>query len=284
MCNRKLRKAFTRSDLLVALGCIAFLLANIAAVGERGRRHAKEMLCLSNLYKWGVVFEAFAADNDGYFMRGWFEWPGLTHRDMWPEALRPYYGNNHNLRCCPEAVTPGTEIGSGQYGGGGTFSAWGVFEGECGQPSSWPVATACDYGSYGTNSYICNPPIYPSQGHGYFGQYNWRNANAAGADVIPLFLDCQWLEGWPNWYDDPPAYDGMPWSVDGQNGMYRFCINRHRGYVNSAFLDFSARKVGLKELWKLKWHRDYDVNGPWTVAGGVQPGDWPEWMQEFEDY
>ncbi len=280
-----MRTAYTKKDLLVTLACVVFLLINIAAVGPRGRRHAKEMLCLSNLYKWGPVFEAFAADNDGYFMRGWGDWSGVTHRDMWPEALRPYYGNNHNLRCCPEAVVPGTEIGGDPWGGYGTFAAWGVFDGECGNASSaWATVTACDYGSYGINGYICNPPIFPSQWHGYFGQYNWRNANADGADNIPLFLDCQWIDGWPEEYSDPPAYDGIPWGAAYPESMPRYCISRHRGYVNSVFLDFSARKVGLKELWTLKWHRDYDVNGPWTVAGGVQPGDWPEWMQEFEDY
>ena len=48
--------------------------------------------------------------------------------------------------------------------------------------------------------------------------------------------------------------------------------------------DYSVRKVGLKELWKLKWHRQFDTNGPWTVAGGVRKGDWPDWMKNFKDY
>ena len=279
-----MKTGFTKRDLLVTLACIVFLLISIAAVGPRGRRHAKEMLCLSNLCKWGAVFEAFAADNDGYFMKGWADWPGLTHRDMWPEALRPYYGNNHNLRCCPEAIVPGTEIGGDQWGGYGTFSAWGVFDGECGNASSaWATVTACDYGSYGMNGWAYNAVRY-SPPWGRPSRAWWRGPNATGADNIPLFLDCQWLEGWPEEYSDPPAYDGIPWGVAYPESMPCYCINRHRGCVNSAFLDFSARKVGLKELWTLKWHRDYDVNGPWTVAGGVQPGDWPEWMQEFEDY
>jgi hypothetical protein len=42
--------------------------------------------------------------------------------------------------------------------------------------------------------------------------------------------------------------------------------------------------VGLKELWKLKWHRNFKVNGPWTLAGGVSSTDWPEWMDELKDY
>jgi prepilin-type processing-associated H-X9-DG protein len=62
------------------------------------------------------------------------------------------------------------------------------------------------------------------------------------------------------------------------------CINRHDGGVNSLFLDWSVRKVGLKELWKLKWHKEFNTNGPWTIAGGVKPEDWPEWMRKFKDY
>ncbi|MHC4171413.1 MAG: hypothetical protein ACYST5_00520 [Planctomycetota bacterium] len=61
-------------------------------------------------------------------------------------------------------------------------------------------------------------------------------------------------------------------------------MNRHSAFVNSNFVDFSARKVGLKELWTLKWHRQYDITGPWTMAGGVQPGDWPQWMIRFKDH
>jgi hypothetical protein len=49
-------------------------------------------------------------------------------------------------------------------------------------------------------------------------------------------------------------------------------------------MDWSVRKVGLKELWTLKWHRESNTAGSWTKAGGVQPEAWPEWMRGFEDY
>jgi len=59
---------------------------------------------------------------------------------------------------------------------------------------------------------------------------------------------------------------------------------RDDGGINFVFLDWSVRKVGLKELWTLKWDREFDTAGPWTKAGGVRPGDWPEWMRRFKDY
>jgi hypothetical protein len=49
-------------------------------------------------------------------------------------------------------------------------------------------------------------------------------------------------------------------------------------------MDWSVRKVALKELWTLKWHRQFDTTGPWTKAGGVRSEDWPEWMGSFDDY
>ena len=104
----------------------------------------------------------------------------------------------------------------------------------------------------------------------------------AGGGDVPMFMDHKWVDCWGDDTDEPPAYDWEPWSYGSQMG--RVCQNRHRGYINSVFLDGSARKVGLKELWTLKWHRQYDTCGPWTVCGGVQPSDWPEWMQGFEDY
>jgi len=62
------------------------------------------------------------------------------------------------------------------------------------------------------------------------------------------------------------------------------CINRHHGSINGLFLDFSVRPIGLKELWTLRWHLEWDRAGPWTKAGGVQPEDWPRWMRGFKDY
>ncbi len=82
----------------------------------------------------------------------------------------------------------------------------------------------------------------------------------------------------------PPSVPfGSEWNaVTSEMGL--FCISRHGDAVNFLFMDWSARKVGLKELWTLKWHRQFNTAGPWTRAGGVLPSDWPEWMRNFKDY
>jgi prepilin-type processing-associated H-X9-DG protein len=67
--------------------------------------------------------------------------------------------------------------------------------------------------------------------------------------------------------------------------MKCLCIDRHgNGTMNVVFLDGSVRRVGLKELWTLKWYVGYDTTGAWTTAGGVLPEDWPAWMRGFKDY
>ena len=75
-----------------------------------------------------------------------------------------------------------------------------------------------------------------------------------------------------------PTHDGE-FNTGQGNNMRRFCMDRHNGFVNCLFLDFSVRKVGLKELWQLTWHREWtqDINDRGLPV-------WPEWMERFKDY
>ena len=95
-----------------------------------------------------------------------------------------------------------------------------------------------------------------------------------GGNRIPLFLDCLFLDGYPDTGDEPPAYqdENNGWNV---NAMKMFCIPRHMGGVNAVFLDASARRVGMKELWELKWNKEYDIS--WGRSNII----WPDWMDNF---
>ena len=92
-----------------------------------------------------------------------------------------------------------------------------------------------------------------------------------------------WADAWPYYTDYPPATE-LSLNVQNANEMQLVCVNRHAGSTNFLFADGSVRKVGLKEIWALKWHKTYNTIGPWTVGGGVRPDDWPEWMRQFKDF
>ncbi len=245
---------FTKKDIIVVLCCVGFLLVNIAAIGEGGRKRAKEAVCLSNLLKWGQIFQAYTADNDGYFHGRSI---GSSYYNLWPYVYKPYY-LDPMVRFCPTAANPTLVWGP--------FGTWNLGLG------SWADPNYC--GSYGMNRHIEN------MGGSFASDPSfWRRADVKGGDKVPILMDCQYFYYWASANAAPPSYDG-----DFSNEMQWLCINRHTGYINAVFLDFSARKVGLKELWTLKHSRTYNTCGPWTQCGGVQPNDWPEWMQDFKDY
>lgn len=129
-----------------------------------------------------------------------------------------------------------------------------------------------DSGSYGQNEWICDRQADPY----------WRNRNTIKKpDNVPLFFDCAYLDVYPSANVGPPAVEG---DVAPLNEWVLVCMDRHSGYVNYLFADFSVRKVGLKELWGFEWSRTFNTANVWTRAGGVQPDDWPAWMRGFKDY
>jgi prepilin-type processing-associated H-X9-DG protein len=266
-----MKTAYTKKDLVVVLICVLFLLMNLGAIGESGRRRSKETVCLSNLNQWGHIFSMYTNDNNGYFPRR------TAASGRWIDVLANYYIDNEKVCVCPEAkkiANPDMIFGADWWGS--TFVSWG-------KVPSWDSSggrTAGVYGSYGINGYVYVPgsdPMYKPAGR------FWETPAVAGASSIPLLLDCYFWCGWPNDNDTPPYYDGWQNRSD-SNAVNRYCLNRHDGGINAVFLDFSVRKVGLKELWTLKWHQSFNTEGPWTIAGGVWQSDWPAWMENFKEY
>ncbi len=242
-----------------------FLMIILMPALYRVKKQARSVTCMSKLRQWGLIFSMYTDENNGYFFSG----EGSDSGRLWMDPLRSYYHNNKQMFLCPTAAKPYTE------GGQNPFGVWEVDN---------------DVGSYGLNGWVCNPQEGATNlwGRGLIESY-WRTTNVKRAGNIPLFMDCMWVEGWPRQTDKPPpSKDWLTDSVNenemGTDELRRFCINRHEGYVNGLFMDYSVRKVGLKELWTLRWHRNYKTDGPWTRAGGVQPNDWPQWMRHFRDY
>jgi prepilin-type processing-associated H-X9-DG protein len=135
-------------------------------------------------------------------------------------------------------------------------------------------------GSFGLNEWIYNAqPGSVLLGEGRHYENYWKNAEVKYADRAPLLLDCTYQEGQPGDGDTPPPYEGAPRVTTIINEMNHFCINRHNGFVNGLFFDSSVRTVGLKELWRLKWHRKYDPQKSYPADS-----EWPLWMVRLKGF
>lgn len=247
------KAALTKTDVFIALACVALLLANLGAVGSGGRRRAKEAVCVSNLKRWGTVWKAFVDDNEGAFT-GESAWG-------WYVELEQYY-ENRKLLLCPQAARPPAPVSQGTMRGG-KFNAWA--DDEDGQ---------IYVGSYGVNQY-CSL----ATGGGRTDEELWKSPYVTGAWSVPLLVDSAGVGQTPTGFDQPPEWDGqiyfgIPADIDEIRG---FCLNRHNAAVNVLFLDFSVRKVGLKYLWMLDWHRD------WPIPETMSLPYWPYWMENFKD-
>ena len=274
--------AFTLIELLVVIAIIALLMAILMPALQRVKEQAQAVRCRAHLKQWGVVFAMYTDDNDGSFPSG--DVDNVAIKDptgLWMYALRPYYSDGQ-LRLCPMATKPSNK------GAQQPFAAWGPISSY--EPGYWPTepdTPAANYLSYGLNDWVRNTPQKSSRGLGGIDRLPllWRTPNVKGAGNIPLLLDSCFFGSDPYHTDQPPEYDGNVMVEFNQNEMKRFCLNRHQnGTTNGVFVDWSVREIGLKELWTLKWHRQFNVNGPWTKASGVRPGDWPLWMRNFKDY
>jgi prepilin-type N-terminal cleavage/methylation domain-containing protein/prepilin-type processing-associated H-X9-DG protein len=261
------RTAFTLVELLVVIAIIALLMSILMPALARVRNQAKDVLDRSNLKQWALIFSMYTGGNDGCFPVG--RAPGRPS-GLWPPVLRSYY-QEEKIRVCPMATKPEYNLDQSPGPGFGKnpFSAWGIFDG-----TGWTEKG--DYGSYGMNEYLYNPPAEIEVLWSHPTKNFWRTINVRGTTNIPMFLDCYWRGGCPEHYDRPPQWDGEVEPGAGVDEMKRFCLNRHDGALNGAFLDFSVRKIGLKQLWKFKWHRKFNLN--------EGPVVWPEWMRNCRDY
>jgi prepilin-type processing-associated H-X9-DG protein len=270
-----------KKDAVVTMLCVGLAFASLGAVGESGRRRAKEAVCQANLAQWGKYFQDYIQQNGGRFYTGCtdqgYYWPWQLPQDVqdW-KANRTWF--------CPMATQPmADEQGVVRFLS--IYSAWGIYHTPASntyQKTAYTLNPNGLAGSFGLNGYVLNIPNTSAYQSGVTAINGWRDLSIIrkGSEVA-MFVDAMRFDLWPLYIAAPPDSEQMAWSGA---GMARCCISRHEGAVNSLFVDGSVRKVGLKELWTLKWHQAFNTAGPWTQAGGVQPSDWPEWMRPFKDY
>jgi len=270
-------------ELLVVIAIIALLMAILMPALQRVKGQAQSVTCQAKLKQWGLIFKMYTDDYDGYFNEGW----GVGETMLWPNALRSYYKDNWDLLLCPTATRVMENTND-----------WGTFK-AAQRDIDLPGGGSYVY----TFSYSINS--WTNYMHGDRGdrleEWFWKraddtrcvtpgtrnlNSRTASTNNIPVFADSTWHDAWPR-HTDTPSQTGDAFGImdQGTSGeMNHFCIDRHNGFVNFLFMDWSVRHVGLKENWTLKWHRAFETAGPWTRAGGVRPEDWPVWLRRYKDY
>lgn len=301
MCERK---GFTLVELLTVISIISLLMAILLPVAGRVRRNAQAGVCQSNLRQWGMVYKMYTDEFDGRLPRDYGEF-------AWYYPISSYYRDEFKILMCPTAKKAADPYGTDLTPPfGGTFLAWGHFEPAATRPA-WDTC-----GSYGLNQWayksevrkdekdtdedkgikpaitiistrkVTGPIMFPSMTEDpneIKPELFWATAYAHNSNNIPLVFDSCWL--YARFIEKAP-----PPAEDADSGIRFFshanplCIDRHNGGINMVFMDFSVRKVGLKELWTLKWHGQYNTAGPWTMAGGVRPESWPKWLRNYKDY
>jgi prepilin-type N-terminal cleavage/methylation domain-containing protein/prepilin-type processing-associated H-X9-DG protein len=258
------RKGFTLIELLVVIAIIALLMSIMMPALNRVRKQARTVACMSRLKSWGLMYKLYTDDYNGSFPLGWER----NDTDQWMISMRPYYRDEWKMLLCPMAVR--LVLGPGDSA---TWKAW-----------ERTIGGRQYVGSYGNNSWM--DPMTKDRGTRRKEDFWKTTQNLVNPHTIPVLGDSTWHDAWPR-HTDAPVQDLLDFGF-GDKGtgdeINHFCIDRHNGWTNLMFADWSVRQVGLKELWTLRWNRSFDINNRWTKAGNVQPEDWPPWLRKYRDY
>jgi prepilin-type processing-associated H-X9-DG protein len=108
------RAGLTRVDLIVAVACVFFVLANVPVIIAAGRGRAKLEVCMANLKTLTAAWQMYASDNDGKIVNGGQAPPppgGVVTEPYWCTGTHttadPGYDWNWSLG---GSCTPGTPV------------------------------------------------------------------------------------------------------------------------------------------------------------------------------
>lgn len=272
----KNREGFTLIELLVVIAIIALLLAILMPALTKVKQIARDVICRSNLKQWSLIWAMYTDENNHKFPN---DDPTTTYlRGEWINTLRSRWETGDAIVKCPSAS---------KYKDFGVTAPHGSYTSTYYMGSSNVAPEEC---SYGMNTWAYSKS--PGGGFGNLpGNRNrfWQTINIRNSSTVPMFMDSMWRGGSPGYSNS----DGitMPVAASETNnwvdqtfrgGIRQFAMPRHGASskvgTNVLFFDLSTRHVMIKELWSLKWHRNFGTKEYKTT--NVWPGDW---MDKYSD-
>jgi len=282
--SKEVSKRFLRGcrliELLVVISIIALLMSILMPALGKAKKTAQAAMCMANLHQWGLLWKFYTDDHKGFL-------PDRDGMNDWPMTIWEYHWKSEAPKTLREMLLCPAAKKTWEEGGRNPYMAWynqedqeeweedfGVY---------WPVI-----GSYVINLWASESDdgdISMTDGQGRTCSY-LRTPNVKGASYGPIMLCAQWKDMEPYPADDPPQYEWSDWTSGPANEIRRPCIKRHGDYVNAVFLDFSVRRVGLKELWELWWYREWRIH---LMEDGrpdfcTITADYSGWMCHMKDY
>lgn len=268
--TRPYKNAFTLIELLVVIAIIALLLSVIMPALRTAKNVAQRTICASNLRQWNLLVKFYLDDNGNIFPDSGT--PGLTgwnHGQWWIQRFKLYNNDLKILLCAKANLQPFHNPLDEAVAPTKHNECWGSLD----RPPAAPVRE-WTWASYAPNAWIMDPR-YHTWGAPLGGRpaemLFWGRLDRVPAPYqVPLFLDARWVDVWPTHTDAP---NDQEWGGSGGNGyMTTVTLTRHGKMTNVVFMDGSSRSLDIKNLWDIKWHREF-------IVGYRADYTWPAWMQ-----
>jgi prepilin-type N-terminal cleavage/methylation domain-containing protein/prepilin-type processing-associated H-X9-DG protein len=265
------RKGFTLIELLVVISIIALLVSVLMPALNKAKQSAYAAICKQNLHQWGFIWKFYVDEqvDGGEKKKGFFGDRGASND--WPLSIKDYYWADESPETLRGMLKCRAATKTEAEGGRNPYRAWGPHD----MTDEWPVI----------GSYVINLWISESAGGAQFKTDSsgrrcsyWRTPYIRHASYAPIIVCAQWKDCEPYPVDEPPEHPFDWWEANA-NELKRPCLQRHGDFVNGLFMDWSVRRIGLKQLWELWWYREWGTH----LEEDGRP-IWPAWMAHMKDY